>query len=194
MHLRFPRILPVTDEELSEEQRELLAPFGLHVLNIFRTLARAPKALKRFNVWGGYILSDRNALTPRERELTILRTAWLCGSGYEWTQHSRLGKEAGLSEGEIAAIGRGAKAEGWSSLDAALLTAADELVKTHFITDATWSALAPLGDKGRMDVVFTVGQYTQVSMILNAFGVQLERGLTLDPAFPRRPPKAPALK
>jgi hypothetical protein len=32
-----------------------------------------------------------------------------------------------------------------------------------------------------MDVVFTVGQYTQVSMILNSFGVQLDPGQTLDP-------------
>jgi hypothetical protein len=32
-----------------------------------------------------------------------------------------------------------------------------------------------------MDVVFTVAQYTQVSMLLNTFGVQLEEGLALDP-------------
>jgi hypothetical protein len=32
-----------------------------------------------------------------------------------------------------------------------------------------------------MDLVFTVGQYTQVSMILNSFGVQLDQSQTLDP-------------
>ena len=32
-----------------------------------------------------------------------------------------------------------------------------------------------------MDVVFTAGQYTQVSMMLNSFGVQLDEGLELDP-------------
>jgi hypothetical protein len=32
-----------------------------------------------------------------------------------------------------------------------------------------------------MDLVFTVGQYTQVSMILNSFGVQLDEGQSLDP-------------
>ena len=36
-------------------------------------------------------------------------------------------------------------------------------------------------EKQRMDVVFTVGQYTQVSMFLNTFGVQLDAGQTLDP-------------
>ena len=33
----------------------------------------------------------------------------------------------------------------------------------------------------KMDVVFTSGQYTQVSMMLNTFGVQLDEGQTLDP-------------
>lgn len=32
-----------------------------------------------------------------------------------------------------------------------------------------------------MDLVFTAAQYTQVSMILNTFGVQLDEGQTLDP-------------
>ena len=32
-----------------------------------------------------------------------------------------------------------------------------------------------------MDLVFTVGQYTQVSMILNTFGIQVEDGQIVDP-------------
>src|SRR3546814_11462204 len=65
----------------------------------------------------------------------------------------------------------------------AMLRATDELTADHFVTDATWTALAPLGDKGRMDLVFTVGQYTQVSMILNSFGIQVEQGWKVDPDF-----------
>ena len=53
---------------------ELLALLGprfkaIPVLNIFRTLAHAPKAFKRFMAWGGYILSDANSLSARDREL-----------------------------------------------------------------------------------------------------------------------------
>jgi len=32
-----------------------------------------------------------------------------------------------------------------------------------------------------MDMVLTAGQYTQVSMLLNSFGVQLDEGQVLDP-------------
>jgi alkylhydroperoxidase family enzyme len=151
------------------------------VLNIFRTLARAPKALTRFNAWGGYVLSRRNDLAPREREIVILRTGFLCKSGYEWTQHVRIGLREGLTEDEIARLKKGAGA-GWGAADAALIRASDELHADQFIGEATWAELgAHFSDKQRMDVVFTAGQYTQVSMMLNTFGVQLDVGQSLDP-------------
>jgi alkylhydroperoxidase family enzyme len=185
MRLSQPRVKPLADSELSDEQREVLAPFGERVLNIFRTLVRAPNALKRFNVWGGYVLSNRNSLSPREREILILRTGWLCRSGYEWTQHKRIGLEAGLTQHEIDRIKAGPDAPGWSDIDRALLQVADDLHGDYFVSDATWAALGSLTEKQRMDAVFTCGQYTQVSMFLNSFGVQLDAGQTLDPDFPQ---------
>jgi alkylhydroperoxidase family enzyme len=181
MRLAQARIAPLSDAELTDEQKEQLKPFGGRILNIFRTLVRAPKAFERFNQWGGYILSRRNDLPAREREIVILRTGFLCKSGYEWTQHVGIGKREGLSDDEIARIKLGADA-GWSAADAALIRAADELHADQFITDATWTALgAHFTQKQCMDVVFTTGQYTQVSMMLNSFGVQLDPGQTLDP-------------
>ena len=114
MRVTKPRIVPMTDAEMGPEQREALKPFGTGpIFNIFRTLARAPKALTRFNEWGGYILSRRNDLPPREREIVILRIGFLCKSGYEWTQHVAIGKREGLSDDEIARIKKGAGA-GWA--------------------------------------------------------------------------------
>ncbi|QKG70757.1 carboxymuconolactone decarboxylase family protein [Erythrobacter mangrovi] len=189
MRLPAPRIEPLEMDRLDEEQAAVLAPFadpankvgGGRVLNIFRTLARAPKALTGFLAWGNYILSRRNALPPREREIVILRTGWLCRSGYEFAQHRRIGLDCGLTAEEVERIKAGPGAPGWTPIEAAMLRAADELVADHFVSDATWAALAELGDKGRMDIVFTVGQYTQVSMLLNSFGVQLEDGDEIDP-------------
>ena len=183
MRLSAPRIAPLQDDELTEEQREALKPMSANgrPLNIFRTLARAPKALTRFQEWGAYVLSRRNSLPAREREIVILRVGFLCKSGYEFTQHTRIGLSEGLTLAEIAAIKAGSGA-GWSAADAALIRAADELVRGHFVSDATWAELGRhFDEKQRMDVVFTVGQYTQVSMLLNTFGVQLEPGQTLDP-------------
>nr|MEA2798370.1 4-carboxymuconolactone decarboxylase [Phenylobacterium sp.] len=182
MRLTKPRFAPLSDAELTPEQTEALEPMRPGpVLNIFRTLARAPKALVRFNQWGGYVLSRRNDLPPREREIVILRTGFLCRSGYEWTQHVRIGLREGLTEDEIARLKQGADV-GWSAADAALIRASDELHADQFITEPTWAELGKhFSDKQRMDVVFTAGQYTQVSMMLNTFGVQLDEGQTLDP-------------
>ncbi len=112
MRLSKPRIAPLQDGEMSDEQREALEPMaqGGRVLNIFRTLAHAPKALTRFQQWGGYVLSRRNSLPAREREIVILRTGFLCKSGYEFTQHTAIGLREGLSAEEIAAIKEGADA------------------------------------------------------------------------------------
>jgi 4-carboxymuconolactone decarboxylase len=184
MRLTEPRIPPLADDQMDADQREVLAPMleTGRVLNIFRTMATYPKAAKAFLAWGNYILSRRNALPAREREIVILRIGFLCKAGYEWAQHAPIGIRAGLTDDEVERIKAGAGAPGWSAADAALLRATDELHRDYFISDASWAGLkAHFDQKQCMDLVYTAGQYTQVSMILNSFGVQLDEGQTLDP-------------
>jgi len=185
MRLARPRIEPVRDDTATDEQRELLyerATPGEPVLNVFRTMAAAPKAARGFLAWGRYVLSKKNDLSPRDREIVILRTGWRCRSGYEWTQHKRIGLRSGLTESEIERLKQPASAAGWTEAERALIQAADELHDDQFISEETWALLSRhFTEKQRMDVVFTVGQYTQVSMFLNTFGVQLDDGQELDP-------------
>ena len=123
-------------------------------------------------------MGDTSTLVPRERELLILRIGWLCQAEYEWGQHVVFGKGAGLTDEEIARIKEGPDAEGWDPFDAALLRAADELHADALISDATWASLGErYNTQQLMDVVFTVGQYNMVSMALNTFGVQLDKGV-----------------
>jgi alkylhydroperoxidase family enzyme len=190
MHLKQPRISPLALDTLTPDQNAALARAtlpGRPPLNIFRTLAHAPEALTNFLAWGSYILSKQNSLPAREREIVVLRIGFLCGSGYEWTQHVPIGQRAGLTDAEIAAIKTGAGAPNWSPADAALIRACDDLHARQFVSGETWTALkAHFGDRQCMDAVFTAGQYTQVSMMLNTFGVQLDEGQTLDPDLDMR--------
>ena len=186
MRLTTPRVVPVPPESWTEEQREIVEPMLARgpILNIFRTLLTHPAAAKAFLVWGGYILGRKCTLPPREREIVILRTGFLCRSGYEWTQHVPIARRAGLTDDEIARIKLGADAAGWSEADAALLRATDDLHREQFITEPVWAELTRhFQERQRMDMVFTAGQYTQVSMLLNSFGVQLDDGQVLDPDF-----------
>ena len=66
--------------------------------------------------------------------------------------------------------------------DLTLLAATDDLNRDHFVSNPSWTELSKhYSERQCMDVVFTAGQYTQVSMILNSFGIQLDDGQTLDP-------------
>lgn len=184
MRLAKPRITPLQDSELTPEQAERIAKAREKdgsLLNIFRTLIRVPDAYRAFMWWGGYIMS-RNSLSARDREIAILRTGWLCKSGYEWTQHHRIGLNSGLNAEEIERIKIGAGADGWTPAEKALLLACDDLNRDHFVTRVVWAELSKhYNERQCMDVVFTVGQYTQVSMILNSFGIQVEDGGSVDP-------------
>jgi alkylhydroperoxidase family enzyme len=188
MRLNAPRIAPVPQDQWTDEQKALAEPMLARgkMFNIFRTLLGHPDGMRAFLSWGNYILSKRNSLAAREREIVILRIGFLCRSGYEWAQHVEIGKRAGLTDAEISAIKAGADTDGWSEADAALIRACDDLNREHFITEPNWQGLrAHFSERQCMDVVFTAGQYTQVSMLLNTFGVQLDEGLKGDPDLKR---------
>lgn len=180
MKLTKPRIAPLPESEWTEEQRKTLEPYYKEgrVFNVLGTLAQHWEASKKFGVWAYHVMGETSTLPPRERELLILRIGWLCQAEYEWGQHVIFGKGAGLTDEEIARIKEGPDAKGWAPFDAALLRAADELHADAFISDATWAALSErYSTKQLMDVVFAVGQYNLVSMALNTFGVQLDKGV-----------------
>ena len=180
MKLSQPRITPLTEAEWTEEQRPVLEPVYKEgpFYNVMATLSRHWPAWKKLGVWAYHVMGDTSTLVPRERELLILRIGWLCQAEYEWGQHVLFGKKAGLTDGEIERIKAGPDAPGWTPFDATLLRATDELHKDACIREATWAALSQrYNTQQLMDVVFTVGQYNLVSMALNTFGVQLDKGV-----------------
>lgn len=173
-----PRIAPLAPEERDEEVETLLAnaaPPGF-ATNIFTTLVRNRGLFRKWLPFGGKLLNGK--LPARERELAILRVGWLCQSEYEWGQHVLLGRAAGLTEEEIERIKIGAGAEGWSTLDAMILRATDELHEDSCIGDATWELLADRFDDAQMiELVMVIGHYHLVSFALNSLGVQREDGV-----------------
>jgi alkylhydroperoxidase family enzyme len=151
-------------------------------LNIFRTLAHQPTLLKRFNALGGAFLAH-GLLPARERELVILRVGWNCRSVYEFGQHTLMGREAGLTEAEVAALATTRAGGPWSDDDEALIALADEICADDCASDATFDALRKRwSDAELVELVALVGFYRMVSGMLNTLGVQPEDGL---PGWPR---------
>lgn len=171
------RVAPLDEKELPEELTAELGPMANRpggVPNLFTTLARHPRLLKRWLPLGGKLLF-RGDLPARERELLILRTAWNCSAHYEWTHHDPMAQEAGVSRQEIERVPLGPDAPGWSPDDRALLQAADELHADARISDDTWAALVGNHNEAQLiEICMLVGQYHLVAFALNSLGVQLE--------------------
>lgn len=171
-----PRIPPLPPAERDQEATELLdalRDFAGGELNIFSTLVRHPRLFKRWMAFGGVLLTGE--LPARDRELLILRTGHLCAAEYEVAQHERIGREAGLTDAEIARVADGPDAEGWQPFDAALLRAADELHASSCIGEQTWAALAERYDERQLiEVCMVVGQYHLVAFTLNSLGIEIE--------------------
>src|SRR6185503_4527851 len=111
-------------------------------LNALGTLARHPALTRAFHTFNGHVLFA-TTLSPRQRELLVLRVAAARQAAYEWEQHVVLAADAGLGAEEIARIAEGPGAPGWSPLDGALVRAVDELLADAEITDATWGCWPP---------------------------------------------------
>jgi len=176
---RLPLVDPAGDA-VGPDLAEMLAKTivkGGEPLNIFRTLAHHPGLLKRFNVLGGAFLA-RGLLPAREREIVILRVGWNCRAVYEFGQHTVIGREAGLTDAEIAALASIRAVGPWNDDDQALIALADEICADDCVSEATFAALRPRwNDAELVELVALAGFYRMVSGILNSLGVEPEPGL-----------------
>jgi len=185
------RIEPLPPGEWSPEMKEAVAvlrpenprhpivrtPGRPKALNALGTLVRHPELAKAFNTFNGHILFS-STLSPRERELLVLRVASVRASEYEWRQHQVLAADVGLDDDEVARIAAGPEAPGWSELDQAMLRAVDELIGAGAVSDATWAVLADhFVEQQLMDLVFTVGAYEILAMAFRSFGIELDDDL-----------------
>ena len=182
--LEAARIPPLEQPEWTPAIRKMLDPAdsGRNVIAVYRTFARHPKLYAPRQLLSEHIRLE-NTLSAHVRELLILRVGWIGQSEYEWQQHARTGRTAGLDTERVAI---GPEAAGWDAVDRALIGAADEIYRDDMVSDATWAALTPHFDtRQMMDILTTAGGYRMVSTVLNTFGVQLEPGGERFPPVPR---------
>jgi alkylhydroperoxidase family enzyme len=150
---------------------------GLASANVFRTFARNPPADELRNAVGRHV-RDETSLTPRSRELVIMRVGVLCRSEYEWAAHSRIGRRVGMSDADVERVVAGPAAAGGNALETALLRAADELYREDAVHDATWDRLAnDLSEHQLLDVLFTFGAFRSATYAINSAGVQLDENM-----------------
>jgi len=171
MQSQSSRIVPLSLDQVSDE---IMAEFGgrenpRNQLNFFKVMVQHPGLLRAY-VPMAMLLGREPSIPHRDKEILILRTLTLCGEGYEMAHHHMIARTAGLTDAEFAAACNGSA--GLSVFEQALMAAAEELVRNHCISDATWAVLAERYTVSQLiELVFMVGNYTLLSMVDNSLGI-----------------------
>lgn len=178
------RIPPLPPDQWSPELRRRFDPNGgRRAANVFVTFVRNPPADRLRGPVNQHIL-NATTLSVRQRELLLMRIGVLCRSEYEWAAHSRLGRQAGMTDADVARIVSGPDSSGGDALETALLRATDELYRDDRVADTTWTAVAKGLDATQLlDMLIAVGGYRATSMAINSAGVQLDANMA-DFRFP----------
>ena len=169
-----PRILVPQPGELRDDAEKLvaaIAPPGREPAKTMAVLARQPDLLAPFLGWAA-ALALNGVLPKRDHELLALRVAWNCESEFEWVEHVQYARDAGLTDAEIEAVTQRISEGNWTEAERALLQAADDLDEANDVSDRTWAVLADHYDPPALvEILFVVGQYTMLSMVANAAGL-----------------------
>jgi len=179
-----PRIAPLAPHEFTDEARQLVDETFAQVKridnadipSIFGIMFKHP-GLYRAQLILGNELGRNGCIPPRERELAVLRVAWLSRTPYEWGQHLVYAKQAGLTDEDVERVTQGSDAPGWSELDRAIVRAVEELMGDYAMSDETWEVLAKTWTEPQlMELPGLVGHYAMTAMVFNTMRYDLLEG------------------
>jgi len=179
MALKVPRISPAPEDQWTDVQKQLVAKYAPNgrADNGLKTLLNLPELVDAVMPYTNYLLNE-SSLSPRHRELLVLRVAWLLGNRPLWATHAKAAREAGMSSSDLRRVAQGPDASGWDPFEATLLRLANELFRNSSVSNSTWNSLSSRYDLTHlMDAVETVNHFIVLSMLYNTFGVQPDTGL-----------------
>jgi alkylhydroperoxidase family enzyme len=178
------RIEPLRQEDFDDEARALMITvresLGISEHSVmpeaFGTMLKHP-GLYRCQMEMGIQLLGNGVLSPRERELAVLRVGWLCRAPYEWSQHVDIAKRYGVTAEEIERATHGSSAPGWTEHEAAIVRGVEELLGDQSISDDTWNVLARTWtERQLLEFPTLVGYYVAIAYSQNSLRMRLNAG------------------
>ena len=152
--------------------------------NLYRALGNHPTLVAAWTEFSKALRHD--ARTPRSlRELVILRGAQVSASEYEWAQHLRMARKAGVREAQIAALAGWRASPEFDAKEKAALQLAESVTSGRVSDEVYREAMRHLDQHDYVELAVTAGFYAMVARVLDAMGVELE------PDFRDYKPKLP---
>jgi alkylhydroperoxidase family enzyme len=143
------------------------------------TFALVPDILKMSRESLFALLQPGRALKPRFRELAILRTGIVGDSRFEYSQHLKVARIAGIPEEKLRAIKGWTTSDRFEPAERAVMAAADEMVGRNLIEDATFAELKKhFSDEQIMELVFVIATWRMHGMVVRALHLEYDADTT----------------
>jgi len=144
------------------------------IINLLKALAHSPKICRDWQRLGVTLLL-KGTLSPKLREMAILRVGNLAEASYEWTQHVPIALMAGVTQEQIDALPDWANSTEFDAREQAVLQYTDEVSQQIRATDETFSKIRDAFDNQEIiELTVTIGYYGMVSRTLEALQIELE--------------------
>lgn len=173
-----PILPPVRQDELTDDMRAFLDKWtggifrGADSNPVLLTFAHHPKLADLFSQFNIHLLSS-NTLPVKQRQIAIMRVAWVCKATYMWSSHLNTSVRCGLQPDMFRPIQVGAGDPYFTEFERVVIRATEELVNDRRVGAENWTALmSEWNNQQMLDFLFTVGAYVTVAGVMRSTGVQ----------------------
>ena len=144
--------------------------------NWWTVFALVPDVLAHAQAGFGLLNRKSSAITPQQRELALVRTGFVAGSQFVFSQHCKAARAAGIPEAKLVAIPAWTTSDAFDAADRAILGYIDELVLADGrVQDATFAALqSHLSDEAILELTYAASTYRLHATICRALRLEYD--------------------
>jgi 4-carboxymuconolactone decarboxylase len=171
------RVKLIQKEQAPSEIKELFQKIednGARILNFYKVLANSPHVARNVIRLGNSLIG-KTTLSPKLRELTIMRIAKLCDCEYEWVQHTPVALQSGVSRAQLDAIGCWKESNNFNGEERAILQYVDEVAQNVKVADATFEALKKyLNEQHIVEITLAIGWWGMLARLFVPLEVEVD--------------------
>lgn len=145
------------DKEIAEGRKPDNGPFNIYL--------RSPQVAELSRPLSDYLRFKAPA-ARKYKEIAIMLTSRYWGGQYVWYSHRQQALDAGLTPAFISAMAAGERPAGMTPDEATMFDFCTQLLSTRQVSDANFKAAkALIGERGIVEIVALMGQYTGLTML-----------------------------